>query len=189
MQRRNHDAQKIANYFALITISLISVSMMIYVKFGPGSVKKTSSIKVGKIKPLECLKNNYGFDKITDAKLLKQLFVLYQKKEIKIFGSEINNSNKKVKTKILNQNKIKKIFLKTLKISKITKKAIYLAIYYEIIQAKQKNSLDFVGVLKTSFRFNGQEAYRIFTNLKNYSKKEIQEKILCSLRSFENNAK
>ncbi len=199
MQRRNNDAQKIANLFALATISVICVFLVLYVRYGAGGLRKSALVKIKKNIPLQCLKNNHGFEKLTDTKLIKNLFVLYKKKELKIFGGIIknvkedknskNSNGKKLKDIIPSQKEVRKIFLKEADIKKNTKKPIFLAIYYEIIQAKQKNSLGFVGVLKTSFRFNGHEAYRIFLNLKNYKKDEIQAKILCSLRSFENNAK
>lgn len=188
MRSYRRQSQVVNNFFTFVTIIMISIVLVLYVKYGP-KVKRINS-------KLACQELTKTRDKIFNEELLKKSYILFEKGNYEINGGFIKPKFGKffLKDKIT-LKQANDEFLKNIKI-KQTHSEIFLNIKYEIIEndkndprKKSEASKAYAGNLITSFRVNGREAFRVSTYFLTYNKKEIEEKISCSIKAFQYNGK
>lgn len=182
-------SQKINNFYSFATIFIMSIVMLIYYKYISPHTPKSDT------KPqLQCQKETYSFDKVFDKQLLQKGFLLYKNGLYNIEGGVIYSEYMPSKFKdIVNIENIDKTYQDKIKYKTKNDKNVYLKIKYEIIENDKKDpnkknescKLN-EGSLMTSFRINGKELYRIFIDFNDLE--ELDEKIDCSIKAFENNA-
>lgn len=188
MSSYRRQSQVVNNFFTFVTIIMISIVLVLYVQYGPKAKRVNSK--------LPCQELSTTSDKILDDELLKNAYILLERGFYEINGGFIKPKFGKffLKDKItLLQADTQ--FIKTINI-KQKHSEIFLNIKYEIIENDKNNprkkteaSKGYAGTLKTSFRVQGKEVFEVNTLFLEYSKKEIDEKISCSIKAFKYNGK
>ncbi len=188
MRSQRRQSQVINNFFTFVTIVMISIVLVLYIKYGPKEKRVNSK--------LSCQELTQTSDKIFDEELLKKAYLLLQKGNYEINGGFIKPKFGKffLKDEISLLQADEK-FVNSINI-KQKNSEIFLNIKYEIIEndkndprKKDEYCKLHAGSLQTSFRIQGKEAFRVYTDFLTYDKKEIEEKISCSIKAFKYNGK
>jgi len=182
MRRGARPSQIINNFFSLATIVMVSVVLILYVKY---IVKEPKRINSGVACQTEV---DFTTDKITNEKLLKIGYKLLNEGSYQLDGGMIPSlNNKSVITKKLNINQINNIFLNTIDINLPKDTRRFLKIKYELIENEEQNSTK-AGSVLTSFRVNGKEAFRMHIDFLKYDLREIEKRVQCTMEVFKYNA-
>ena len=192
MNEQRRASQIVNNFFTLASIIIISIVLALYAKFGP---KKEPPPRLNS--GLACQELTYTFDKVYNQKLLNEGKMLLEKGSYILDGGLIKprfgKSYLKDKITIEESNQF---FVQSMAVQPLDNPAKFLTVKYEIIEndkndpRKKDDSCKLhAGSLMTSFRINGKEAFRVHTDFLQYDKKEIQEKIACTVKAYKHNAK
>lgn len=187
------DSQRINNLFALVTIVLMSIVIIIYVKYVPKDDKP--KINSG----LECQKDVICFEKVYDEALLKEGLALLNKGDYEILGglTSAKYMTPVLETKItVEQSDI--MFQEAINIPKNDNPQKYLTISYQLIENdkqdpnKKSNSPNcklYAGYILTSFQINGVQFFRMQIDFNTYELEEIKKRINCTIEAFKNHEK
>ncbi|QOG12885.1 hypothetical protein [Arcobacter sp. FWKO B] len=182
---------KINNWFALITIVIMTVVITIYVKYVPQETKPILHSN------LPCQKEVICFDKVYDIELLKEGYELLQKGNYELLGdiTLAKHMTPVLDTKVtIEQTDI--MFSKAIDIVQNHDAQKYLTISYQLIEndkedPNKKSDSDncklFAGYILTSFRVNGIQAFRMQIDFNTYDLKEIEQRINCTIEAFKYN--
>lgn len=188
MGTRRRQSQIVNNFFSLATIVMISVVLILYVKYGPKPKHIHSD--------LPCQKLTYTYDKtFNNKKLLQQGSKLLNSGAYILDGGFIKpRFGKSYLKDEINLDEANEFFeLAILKTS--IEKNYFLKIKYELIEndkndpRKTQKEKNHAGTLISSFRINQNEIFRMHTEFKEYDKSEIKDKITCTIKAFRHNAK
>lgn len=186
-----NQGQIVNNFFTLVTIVIMTAVIVFYVKY----IVEPQQEALGNPN-LPCQKNIYTTQKIFNQELLKEAFKLYRSGQYMLNGGLILSENMPSKLeKIIDVEKSDKLFLDTIVQLPKQDAQRYVNIKYEIIEndkqdPRKKNEecklID--GSLMTSFRINGKEAYRMYTDFETATLDAINERVQCTMKAFETNA-
>lgn len=181
-------SQIVNNFFTFASIIIIAICLTLYVKYGPKEKRVHSN--------LECQKITTTSDKVFNQKLLDEGFALLLKGKYRLDGGFLEP--KFGKSYLKDEISLKEadiFYMKALNVPQ-NSSIKYLNIKYEIIEndkndprKKDKSCKLYAGSVITSFRINGKESFRMYTDFLQYDKKEIQNKIECTINAFKHNAK
>lgn len=181
MRRGTRQSQIINNFFSLATIVMVTVVLILYVKY---IVKEPQRINSG----LVCQQDiNHTTDKITNKNLLKTSYKLLSEGSYKLDGGMISSVENSVIKKELKLNQINNIFLNSININSTKDTNKFLKIKYELIENEDETK-DNVGSLLTSFRVNSKEVFRMNIDFMKYDISEIEKRIQCTMEAFKYNA-
>lgn len=188
MRQHRSQGQTINNFFTLVTIVVMSIVLTIYVKYVPEPPRVNSN--------LECQKLTTTSDKIFNQNLLNEASTLLNQGAYILDGGFIKPRFGKsyLKDKI-SVEEADEFFEKHI-LKQSREKNYFVTVKYEIVEndkndprKKDASCKLHAGSLMTSFRINGKEAFRMHTDFMMYDKKEIEEKIACTVKAFRHNAK
>lgn len=178
----------INNFFTLATIILMSAVIAIYMKY---IVKEKPRIHSN----LQCQKEIYSTDKVFNQKYLDKMAFLISQGRYELDGGILESIYMKSKIKnTIQLNEIDKFFIEALDILPLNTDKTVVQIRYELIENdkmdKRKKSDECklnAGSLKTSFRVNGRESFRMYTDFMSYNKQEIKQRVQCTIKAFKSN--
>ncbi len=186
------DSQVVNNFFTLVSIIIIAIVITLYAKYGPKE-KLPSRVNSN----LECQKTTSTIDKITMASLLKDAKYYLENGLYVLDGGFIKPRFGKfyLKDKITIEE-ANDFFKSTIAIKQKENPVKYLNIKYEIIEndkndprKKDIESKSYAGKLLSSFRINGKEVFMMETDFLEYDKKDIKNRIECTVEAFKHNAR
>lgn len=186
------DSQVVNNFFTLVSIVIIAVVITLYSKYGPKE-KIPSRVNSN----LECQKTTSTIDRITAPSLLKSAKYYLENGLYVLDGGFIKPRFGKFylkdKITILQANEF---FKSTIAVEQKENPIKYLKIKYEIIENDKndprKNEIksnSCAGKLLSSFRIDGKEVFMMETDFLEYDKKDIKNRIDCTVEAFKHNAK
>lgn len=180
MRRGARQSQIINNFFSLATIILVTIVLVLYVKYINVEEPRVHS-------NLQCQKDIKTSDKIISQKLINIQNLLISKGKFILDGGIIE----RIEYKSLIKSKIRisqtdKYFYEALNLFNTNNSEYFVKIKYEIIENKDfdTNSL---ATLLVSFRINGKESYIMNTDLLSYNKKDVKNRINCVIKAFKHN--
>ncbi|MCK9337615.1 MAG: hypothetical protein M0P43_07285 [Arcobacteraceae bacterium] len=186
-----NQSQKINNTFALITIVMMTIVILLYVKYI--QPEKKPLLHSG----LECQKEVICFDKIYDLELLKEGMALLLKGNYELLGDiSLATHMKPILDTKITIAEADEMFLKAINIPQNENPQKYLTISYQLIENdkedpnKKSNSDNcklYAGYILTSFRINGIQAYRMQIDFNTYELQEIQKRIDCTIEALKHN--
>lgn len=184
--------QVINNFFTLVTIVVMTAVITMYMKY----VVEPKNEALGNPN-LPCQQSIYTTQKIFDKELLTQASQFYENGQYEIRGGMILSEHMPSQIKdILTQDESDKLFLDIIKIVMKKDAQRYVTIQYEIIEndkqdpRKKSEECKLIdGSLMTSFRVNGKEAYRMYTDFEKATLPSIKERMECTIEAFKHNAK
>lgn len=175
----------INNFFTLATIVLMSAVIAIYTKY---IVKEKPRVNSN----LQCQKQILTTDKIFNQKSLNIMISLVKKGRYELDGGIIEAiKNKSIIKEKIRISEVDKYFIEALNILNINSNKTLVKIKYELIEndvafSEKETTLN-KGSIQTSFRINGKESFIMNTDFNTYDKKEIKERVLCTIEAFKYN--
>ncbi len=200
MKRNRRQSTIINNFFTLASIIMITITLVIYMKYiqveEPSPDSKDEYMKKEKVTPLEC-EDETSKSKLFNQKLLNKSLEALRKGYYKLDGGHVKAlSSKSIIEEFISISQANEYFTKAIKIP--AKKDIqkFLTINYEIIETDKDKKIDLKkenkfksGTIRTSFRANAIEIFIFSKDFKFYDKNEIQSIIDCTIKVYKNNAK
>ena len=200
MKRNRRQSAIINNFFTLASIIMITITLVVYMKYiqveEPNPDSKAVYMKKEKITPLEC-EDETSKSKLFNQKLLNKSLEALNKGYYKLDGGHIKAlSSKSIIEEFIPISQSNEYFIKAIKI--LPKKDIqkFLTINYEIIENNKEKKIDLKkqnkfksGTIRTSFRANSIEIFTFSKDFKFYDKDEIQSIIDCTVKVYKNHAK
>jgi len=181
MRRGARQSQVINNFFSLATIVMVSVVLVLYVKYVVKEPKRLNS-------NLTCqLEIDSTTDKIINEKFLKIGYELLNLGSYQLDGGMISSLEKSVIAKKLDLKQINNIFLNSIDINLTKDRRRFLKIKYELIENEDETK-DAVASLLTSFRVNNKEVFRMSIDFLKYDLIEIEKRVQCTMKAFKHNA-
>lgn len=195
MRRRKverNPGQVINNFFTLVTIVIMTAVITMYIKY----VVEPQNEALGN-PDLPCQKLTYTSQKIFNESLLQEAYALYNQGQFVLNGGVIPSEHAPSKIKeLIDIPKSDKLFLDTINKNVPKDMQRYVTIKYEVIEndkedpRKKSEECRLVdGSLMTSFRVNGKEAYRMYTDFEKATLQDISQRVQCTIKAFEHNAK
>lgn len=196
MRRGARDSQVVNNFFTFGTIVIIAVVITLYTRYIASPQEPTKTEK-RELVTLSCSQDTYSYSKIFNEKLLVNSLEALQKGYYKLDGGYI----KALYTKSYIEDfvtiaEVNSFYINAIGIQPLKNPTKYITIKYEIIENDKrdpnKKSEDcnlHAGSLQTSFRVNGKEMFRVFSDFKYFDKIEFQDIIDCTIRTYTANAK
>mgnify|MGYP000123059588 CR=1 FL=1 len=182
MRRGAQQSQVVNNFFSLATIVMVSVVLILYLKY---VVKEPQRINSNLVCQLELTSTT---DKISNEQFLKTGYKLLNDGSYELDGGMIPSLENPVITKKIDLKQINNIFLNTIDIKLTKQKRRFLKIKYELIE-NEDDSKDNVASLLTSFRVNNKEVFRMNIDFLKYDLIEIEKRVQCTMEAFKHNAK
>ncbi|WP_419770351.1 MAG: hypothetical protein ACNI3C_00735 [Candidatus Marinarcus sp.] len=185
--------QIINNFFTIVTIVIMTAVIVLYSKYVLQPKAQKAKINSG----LACQESHYTADKLFEKALIKESITLLQEGNYVINGGFILSEHMPtaIEKKIALKD-IDKLFLDTIKTEQNKNVQKFLNIKYEVIEndkndpGKKNESCKLnAGSLLTSFRLNGKEVYRMYTDFNQSTLNEINERVTCTMEAFKYNAK
>ena len=200
MKRNRRQSAIINNFFTLASIIMITITLVVYMKYiqveEPNPDSKAVYMKKEKVTPLEC-EDETSKSKLFNQKLLNKSLEALNKGYYKLDGGHIKALNSKsIIEEFIPISQANEYFIKAIKI--LPKKDIqkFLTINYEIIENAKEKKIDLKkqnkfksGTIRTSFRANSIEIFTFSKDFKFYDKDEIQSIIDCTVKVYKNHAK
>ena len=181
MQRSRRQSQIVNNFFSLVTIVLVTVVLILYVRY---VVKEPARIN----SDLLCQNDLNGTtDKIINKKLLLVGYKLLNEGSFALDGGMIYSLESSTIEDNLNINQINNIFLNTIDINLTKDTNRFLKIKYELIE-NEDETRDNIGSLMTSFRVNNNEVFTMVMDFMKYDMIEIRKAVECTMEAFKHNA-
>ena len=191
MRRGARDSQVINNFFSFATIIIIAVVLTLYIKY---IVKDEEKNPKNKIVKLTCENDTFTYSKVFNQKLVNKSIKALEKGYYKLDGAFLEALHMKSKIKdVVTLSEVDKFYINSIGI--IPKENIkkFLEIQYEIIETDKKkpnkkndeiklNS----GSIKTSFKINSKEIFRVYTDFAFMYKNAIKQRVECSIKVFKN---
>lgn len=191
MRRGARDSQVINNFFSFATIIIIAIVLTLYIKY---IVKDEEKNPKNKIVKLTCENDTFTYSKVFNQKLVNKSIKALEKGYYKLDGAFLEALDMKSKIKdVVTLSEVDKFYINSIGI--IPKENIkkFLEIQYEIIETDKKkpnkkndeiklNS----GSIKTSFRVNSKEIFRVYTDFTFMYKNAIKQRVECSIKVFKN---
>jgi len=191
MRRGARDSQVINNFFSFATIIIIAVVLTLYIKY---IVKDEEKNPKNKIVKLTCENDTFTYSKVFNQKLVNKSIKALEKGYYKLDGAFLEALDMKSKIKdVVTLSEVDKFYINSIGI--IPKENIkkFLEIQYEIIETDKKkpnkkndeiklNS----GSIKTSFKINSKEIFRVYTDFTFMYKNAIKQRVECSIKVFKN---
>jgi len=191
MRRGARDSQVINNFFSFATIIIIAVVLTLYTKYIVQDKEKNPKKQIVK---LECEKEAYTYTKVFNQKVLNKSIKALDKGYYKLDGGFIESEYMKSNIKnIVALDEVDKFYIDS--IGTLPKQNIenFLKIQYEVIEndKKKPNKKDAdiklnSGSIKTSFRINSKEIFRVYTDFAFMYKNAIKQRVECSIKVFKN---
>ncbi|PLY07794.1 MAG: hypothetical protein C0625_04305 [Arcobacter sp.] len=191
MRRGARDSQVINNFFSFATIIIIAVVLTLYTKYIVQDKEKNPKKQIVK---LECEKEAYTYIKVFNQKVLNKSIKALDKGYYKLDGGFIESEYMKSNIKnIVTLDEVDKFYIDS--IGTLPKQNIenFLKIQYEVIEndKKKPNKKDAdiklnSGSIKTSFRINSKEIFRVYTDFAFMYKNAIKQRVECSIKVFKN---
>jgi len=200
MKRNRRQSAIINNFFTLASIIMITITLVVYMKYiqveEPTSSSKAVYMKKEKVTPLEC-EDETSKSKLFNQKLLNKSLEALNKGYYKLDGGHIKALNSKsIIEDFIPVLEADEYFVKAIKVP--AKKDIqkFLTINYEIIENDKEKKINLkkenkfkAGTIRTSFRANSIEIFIFSKDFKFYDKNEIQSIIDCTIKVYKNHAK
>ena len=191
MRRGARDSQVINNFFSFATIIIIAVVLTLYIKY---IVKDEEKNPKNKIVKLACENETFTYSKVFNQKLVNKSIKALEKGYYKLDGAFLEALHMKSKIKdVVTLSEVDKFYINSIGV--IPKENIknFLEIQYEIIETDKKkpnkkndeiklNS----GSIKTSFKINSKEIFRVYTDFTFMYKNAIKQRVECSIKVFKN---
>ena len=191
MRRGARDSQVINNFFSFATIIIIAVVLTLYIKY---IVKDEEKNPKNKIVKLACENETFTYSKVFNQKLVNKSIKALEKGYYKLDGTFLEALHMKSKIKdVVTLSEVDKFYINSIGV--IPKENIknFLEIQYEIIETDKKkpnkkndeiklNS----GSIKTSFKINSKEIFRVYTDFTFMYKNAIKQRVECSIKVFKN---
>ncbi|NQY21818.1 MAG: hypothetical protein HRT40_11040 [Campylobacteraceae bacterium] len=180
MRRGARQSQIINNFFSLATIILVTIVLVLYVKYIRVDEARINS-------GLECQKDFNTSDEIISQKLLNIQNKLISQGKFILDGGLIQRlefrSNIKSKIRI---SQIDKYFLNELNVFNSPSSSYFVRIKYDFIENEDFEN-DYVSRLEVSFRINAKESFKMKTDIMSYKKEDIKNRINCVIKAFKQN--
>ncbi|MBU3016034.1 hypothetical protein KO488_14855 [Poseidonibacter lekithochrous] len=200
MKRNRRQSAIINNFFTLASIIMITITLVVYMKYiqveKPNPDSKAVYMKKEKVTPLEC-EDETSKSKLFNQKLLNKSLEALNKGYYKLDGGHIKALNSKsIIEDFIPVLEADEYFVKAIKVP--AKKDIqkFLTINYEIIENDKEKKINLkkenkfkAGTIRTSFRANSIEIFIFSKDFKFYDKNEIQSIIDCTIKVYKNHAK
>lgn len=200
MKRNRRQSTIINNFFTLASIIMITITLVVYMKYiqvePTNADSKSVYMKKEKVIPLDC-EDETSKSKLFNQKLLNKSLEALNKGYYKLDGGHINALNSKsIIEEFIPIEEANDYFTKAIKV--LPKKDInkFLSINYEIIENDKDKKINLkkenkfkAGTIKTSFRANSIEIFTFSKDFKFYDKNEIQSIIDCTIKVYKNHAK
>lgn len=200
MKKNRRQSTIINNFFTLASIIMITITLVVYMKYiqddGINAKSKDVYLQKEKVTPLEC-EDETSKSKLFNQKLLNNSLKALKKGYYKLDGGYIKSINSKsIIEDFIPLVEVNEYFTKAIKVN--TKKDIskFLTINYEIIEQDKNKKINLkkenkfkAGSIKTSFRANSIEIFTFSKDFKFYDKNEIQSIIDCTIKVYKNHAK
>ena len=195
MKRGARDSQVVNNFFSLATIIMVSIVLVVYIKYIANNENKNPEKQIVK---LQCEKDEYTYSKVFSKKLLNKSINILNKGDYILDGAFIELDSKKSNIKnIITLDEINKFFIDAIGIKAENQKneekdkTNFLKIQYEIIEndntnKKDENSKLNSGSVKSSFILNSKEVFRVYTDFTFMYKNAIKQRVDCSIKVFKN---
>lgn len=191
MRRGARDSQVVNNFFSFATIIIVAVVLTLYTKY---IVKDETQNPKKEIVKLSCENDTFTQSTVINQKLLDKSIKALEKGYYKLNGAFIESLHMKSKIKdIVTLSEIDNFYIES--IGTPPKKEIkdFIEIQYEIIENDKKkpnrkndeiklNS----GSIKTSFRINSKDIFRIYTDFTFMYKNAIKQRVQCSIKVLKN---
>jgi len=200
MKRNRRQSTIINNFFTFASIIMITITLVVYIKYiqveptNPSS--KAVYMKKEKVTPLEC-EDESSKSKLFNQKLLNKSLEALNKGYYKLDGGHIKALNSKsIIEKFIPIIEVNEYFIKAINIAPKKDIQKFLTINYEIIENDKEKKINLKkehkfksGTIKSSFRANSVEIFTFSKDFKFYDKNEIQSIIDCTIKVYKNNAK
>ncbi len=193
MKRGARDSQVVNNFFSLATIIMVSIVLVLYIKYIANDENKNPKKQIVK---LECEKEEYTYSKVFSKKYLEKSLKILNKGDYILSGAFIELENEKSNIKnIITLDEIDKFYEASIGIknnleNKEKTKSNFLKIQYEIIEndntIKNQDAKMNSGSVKSSFIFNSKEVFRVYTDFTFMYKNAIKQRVDCSIKVFKN---
>lgn len=185
------------NFFTLVSILLISITIVLYSKYISNDDYKNDNLKE-KVIPLPCEKETFSTSKVFNQKLLNDSIKALNKGHYKLEGGY----TKSVYLESMIEDFIKIDELDTYFNTAIQRKPKtdinkYLTISYKIIEndkkdpnnKKSKDCKFCSGSILTIFKADNIDIFKFYIDFNIYDKNEIASKIDCTIKAYENNVR
>lgn len=199
MRRGARESQVINNFFTFGTIVIISIVIVLYSKYiaNPQEEQEGNNSLKKELITLVCSEQTYSYSKIFNSKLLSESLKPLEKGYYKLDGGYIKSLySKSYLEEFISLLEMNSFYENSIGILPLENPSKYITIKYEIIEndkkdpnKKDKDCKLHSGSIQTSFRINGKEMFRVFTDFKYLDKIEFQEIIDCTIRTYKANAK
>jgi hypothetical protein len=200
MKRNRRQSTIINNFFTLASIIMITITLVVYMKYIQVEPANSDSeivyMKKDKVTPLEC-EDKTSKSKLFNQKLLNKSLEALNKGYYRLDGGHIKAlSSKSIIEDFIPITEVNEYFINAIKT--LPKKDIqkFLTINYEIIENDKDKKINLkkenkfkAGTIKTSFRANSIEIFTFSKDFKFYDKNEIQSIIDCTVKVYKNHAK
>ncbi|WP_122893364.1 hypothetical protein [Arcobacter peruensis] len=200
MKKNRRQSTIINNFFTLASIIMITITLVVYMKFIRDDKSNPTEDKMHlekiNVSALEC-EDETSSSKLFNQKLLNNSLLALSKGYYKLDGGYIKSLNSKsIIEEFIQIEELDSFFTQAINIK--AKKDIkkFLKINYEIIENDKEKKIDLkkqikfkAGTIKTSFRANSIEIFTFSKDFKFYDKKEIQSIIDCTIKVYKNHAK
>lgn len=191
MRRGARDSQVVNNFFSFATIIIVAVVLTLYTKY---IVKDETQNPKKEIVKVSCENDTFTQSTVINQKLLDKSIKALEKGYYKLNGAFIESLHMKSRIKdIVTLSEIDNFYIES--IGTPPKKEIkdFIEIQYEIIENDKKkpnrkndeiklNS----GSIKTSFRINSKDIFRIYTDFTFMYKNAIKQRVQCSIKVLKN---
>ncbi|KAB7883153.1 hypothetical protein [Poseidonibacter ostreae] len=200
MKRNRRQSTIINNFFTLASIIMITITLVVYLKYMQDDEANFDSkavySKKEKVIPLEC-EDETSKSKLFNQKLLNNSLKALKNGYYKLDGGHIKSlTSKSIIEEFMPLVEVNEYFTKAIKVESKKDISKFLTINYEIIEQDKDKKINLkkenkfkAGTVKTSFRANSIEIFTFSKDFKFYDKNEIQSIIDCTIKVYKNNAK
>lgn len=189
MRRGINQGQVVNNLFTFISVAMLSIIIILYVNFNTIQ----DNIKARALNKISCQKNTYYNLRVFNKKLLNSSLKALSGGYYKITGTIKYKEKDSILKDFVSNKEIEKFYKNALKIPPLKKTKRFLLIKYELIENKSlkiKTKRGFYsGSIKTTFMAGDKKIFTYLTDFFMFSKKEIEQKINCTLEVYKNYAK
>jgi len=182
MDNKARDSLVINNFFTFASIVLITITIVLYVKYIQEDPSKL------KIKDIQCQKNSFTKVTLFNHKLLKKSINALNKGYYKVDGAYLKSqTNRSTIEDVISIDEVKKYYETLIGVKPKLGIEKFLKIRFELIENGKNDKKNIkAGTLISSFRINQKELLRFESDFKFMYKNAIKERIDCSMKVYKN---
>lgn len=195
MRKKAREGSATNNFFTLASIVIVSIVILVSSKYVTNQSEK---IRKEEVIPLSCEKDVFTVSKVYNQQLLNKSINALNEGSYSLQGHyKKSHNNPSIIEDFVSIFELDSYFVKSISKSPIENNEKDLNIKYYIIENDKKdenarklsNCKLCSGAILTSFLIAEEEIFKFYIDFNLYDKKEIEEKIDCTIKVYKNHVK